>query len=200
MYDGTAAAPELPIDLARWTPVHTERARDDDHSHDDQGHDDHGDRSHDDRTQRDRAVGSAGRDRREVKIIVGAAIIAGGRVLACARSSPPEVAGMWEFPGGKVEPGESEVAALVRECAEELDIRVEIGERIGRNVRMGHGRSVLKVYRATLVGDNQPRALEHAELRWLTADELDTVTWLPADAPIVKTLRPHLGQPPPQMS
>ncbi|MEV4542940.1 (deoxy)nucleoside triphosphate pyrophosphohydrolase [Micromonospora echinaurantiaca] len=131
-------------------------------------------------------------ERRDLKVIVGAAIIEDGRVLACARSAPPEVAGMFEFPGGKVEPGESETAALVRECAEELAVRVEIGERVGRNVRMAHGRSVLKVYAARLLHGDRPQALEHSALRWLTAAELDDVTWLPADAPIVAALRPML--------
>ena len=135
-------------------------------------------------------------ERRDLKVIVGAAIIKDGRVLACARSAPPEVAGMWEFPGGKVEPGESETAALARECAEELAVRVEVGERVGRNVRMAHGRSVLKVYAARLLHDDQPQALEHSALRWLSAAELDSVTWLPADAPIVAALRPLLGAAP----
>lgn len=134
------------------------------------------------------------RERREQRVIVGAAIIAEGRVLACARSAPPEVAGMWEFPGGKVEPGESEEAALVRECSEELAVRVNVGERLGRDVRMAHGRSVLKVYRARLLDGELPQCLEHTELRWLRADELDSVTWLPADAPIVAALRPVLRE------
>lgn len=126
-------------------------------------------------------------------MIVGAAIIAGGRVLACERSDPPEVAGRWEFAGGKVEPGETEVDALIRECDEELGVRVEIGPRVGRDVRLGHGRAVLKVYLATLVDGDQPRPLEHAQLRWLAHDELDSVDWLPADAPIVAALRPVLA-------
>lgn len=130
---------------------------------------------------------------RATRVVVGAAIIAAGRVLACARSSPPEAAGRWEFPGGKVEPGETEVAALIRECAEELAVRIEVGRRIGRDVRMGHGRSVLRVYAARLVGDAEPQPLEHAELRWLRADELDSVPWLPADVPIVSALRPLLA-------
>lgn len=125
--------------------------------------------------------------------IVGAAIIAAGRVLACARSDPPQVAGMWEFPGGKVEPGESEVAALVRECAEELGVRVEVGERVGADIPMADGRFVLKVYAARILGDDLPQPLEHAELRWLAADELDSVPWLPADAPIVAALPPLLN-------
>jgi 8-oxo-dGTP diphosphatase len=140
----------------------------------------------------ERVGGNGQAERREPKVIVGAAIIAGGRVLACARSAPPEVAGMYEFPGGKVEPGESEVAALARECAEELAVRVEIGRRVGRDVRMAHGRSVLKVYTARLLHGDEPRALEHSAMRWLSAAELDTVTWLPADAPIVAALRPLL--------
>jgi len=162
----TTTAPKPPIDLAPWTPVQTERAS-----------------------------GGGQAERRDLKVIVGAAIIRDGRVLACARAAPPEVAGMWEFPGGKVEPGETETDALIRECAEELAVRVEIGDRGGRNVRMAHGRSVLKVYAARLVGDDQPQALEHEGLRWLTADELDSVTWLPADAPIVAALRPLLETP-----
>ncbi|MEH0972391.1 (deoxy)nucleoside triphosphate pyrophosphohydrolase [Micromonospora sp. CPCC 205546] len=143
--------------------------------------------------QTERANGGGQAERRDLRVIVGAAIIRDGRVLACARSAPPEVAGMWEFPGGKVEPGESETAALARECAEELAVRVEIGDRVGRNVRMAHGRSVLKVYAARLLHGDQPQALEHSALRWLAADELDTVTWLPADAPIVAALRPILS-------
>jgi 8-oxo-dGTP diphosphatase len=131
-------------------------------------------------------------DRTSLRIIVGAAIIADGRVLACARSDPPEVAGKWEFPGGKVEAGETEVEALIRECDEELGVRVEVGSRVGRDVRLGHGRAMLRVYLARLVDGDQPQALEHSELRWLAGDELNSVPWLPADAPIVAALTPLL--------
>nr|WP_091552345.1 (deoxy)nucleoside triphosphate pyrophosphohydrolase [Micromonospora pattaloongensis] len=126
-------------------------------------------------------------------MIVGAAILATDRVLGCARANPPEVAGMWEFPGGKVEPGETEVAALVRECAEELGVQVDVGARVGPEVPLPYGRGLLRVYRARLVGPDEPRPLEHAELRWLAADELDRVTWLPADRPIVEAVRPLLA-------
>jgi 8-oxo-dGTP diphosphatase len=128
------------------------------------------------------------------RVIVGAAIVSRGRVLACARSDPPEVAGKWEFPGGKVEPGEFEVDALVRECAEELGVRVEVGVRVGGDIRLGHGGAVLKVYAARLVDGDVPQALEHEELRWLGPDELNTVPWLPADAPIVAALPALLQQ------
>ena len=129
---------------------------------------------------------------RSPRVIVAAIIVADGRVLACERSAPPEVAGRWEFPGGKVEPGETDQEALVRECAEELGVRVEVGERVGPDVSLAHGRAVLRVFRVTLVGGDEPRALEHTSMRWLGPDELGSVPWLPADRPIVRELRTRL--------
>jgi 8-oxo-dGTP diphosphatase len=127
------------------------------------------------------------------RIIVGAAIVENGRVLACARADPPEVAGRWEFPGGKVEAGETETEALVRECEEELGVRVVVGTRVGTDVPLAHGRAILRVFLARLLDGDRPQRLEHAELRWLTADELYSVDWLPADAPIVGALRDVLA-------
>ncbi len=126
------------------------------------------------------------------RIIVGAAIIEQGRLLACARADPPELAGRWEFPGGKVEDGETETEALIRECEEEIGVTSDVGIRIGEDVPLGRGWAVLKVYLARLVDGQQPQRLEHAELRWLGRAELDSVDWLPADAPIVASLRPLL--------
>jgi 8-oxo-dGTP diphosphatase len=125
---------------------------------------------------------------RSPRVIVAAVIVTNGRVLACERSAPPEVAGRWEFPGGKVEPGETDAQALVRECAEELGVRVEVGARVGPDVPLAHGRAVLRVFAVTLLEGDVPRALEHAAMRWLAADELDSVPWLPADKPIVAEL------------
>ena len=119
---------------------------------------------------------------------MAAVIVSGGRVLACERSAPPEVAGRWEFPGGKVEPGETDAEALVRECAEELGVRVEVGARVGPDVPLAHGRAVLRVFAVTLLDGDEPRALEHTAMRWLAVDELDSVPWLPADTPIVREL------------
>jgi 8-oxo-dGTP diphosphatase len=128
------------------------------------------------------------------RVIVAAIIIAGGRVLACERSAPPEVAGRWEFPGGKVEPGETDQEALARECAEELGVRVGVGERFGPDVPLAHGRAVLRVFRVMLLDGDQPQALEHTAMRWLSPDELNTVPWLPADRPIVRELRQRLSR------
>jgi 8-oxo-dGTP diphosphatase len=122
------------------------------------------------------------------RVIVAAVIVSGDRVLACERSAPPEVAGRWEFPGGKVEPGETDAEALVRECVEELGVRVEVGARVGPDVPLAHGRAVLRVFAVTLLDGDEPRALEHRAMRWLAADELDSVPWLPADKPIVAEL------------
>jgi len=119
---------------------------------------------------------------------VGAAIIADGRLLAAQRSTPPALAGLWEFPGGKVEPGESPEQALVRECDEELGIRVEVGTLLGKlAVPVG----VLEVYRASLLAGT-PEAREHAALRWLAADELFDVPWIPVDLELVGQLAAEL--------
>ena len=118
-----------------------------------------------------------------MRVVVGAVLRdAGGRVLAARRDRPPG----WELPGGKVEPGESEPAALVRELREELGIAVEVGTRVGPDVPIGSA-LLLRAWTAVLT-DGEPTALEHAELRWLAPHELDSVPWLPADRPIVAAL------------
>jgi 8-oxo-dGTP diphosphatase len=126
------------------------------------------------------------------QLIVGAAIIADGRVLACERADPPEMAGRWEFPGGKVEAGENDAEALIRECEEELGVRVRIGAQVGGDIPIANGRAILRVYAASITDDALPRPIEHAALRWLGPDELYDVAWLPADAPIVSALPPLL--------
>jgi 8-oxo-dGTP diphosphatase len=119
-------------------------------------------------------------------IVVGAAVLRDGRVLACRRTGPPDLAGCWEFPGGKVESGESDRQALVRELAEELQVRTVVGERLGPDVPIGD-RAVLRVHLATIDGD--PQLLDHDAHRWLSADELGDVPWLAVDLPVVALLR-----------
>lgn len=124
-------------------------------------------------------------------IVVGAAILEAGRLLAAQRIEPPELAGWWEFPGGKVEPGESDEAALVRECREELGIEIELGERVGGDWPMRSG-LVMRVWTARVI-DGEARPLEdHSAIRWLGPDELYDVAWLPADLPVVAELRKYV--------
>ncbi|WP_026413999.1 (deoxy)nucleoside triphosphate pyrophosphohydrolase [Actinomadura oligospora] len=127
-----------------------------------------------------------------VSVVVGAAIISGGRLLAAQRAEPAELAGGWEFPGGKVDPGESDEQALVRECEEELGVGVVLGERVGGDWPLVLGGSVLRVWTATVVA-GEPEALEHLALRWLAADELYEVEWLPGDLPVVEAITPYLA-------
>jgi 8-oxo-dGTP diphosphatase len=127
-------------------------------------------------------------------LVVGAALLDGaGRVLAGQRAGPPELAGRWEFPGGKVEPGESEVAALVRECQEELGVRIQLDARLGADLPVQGGGGVLRVWTGRIVA-GEPVAHQHRALRWLAPDELDEVDWLPADRPLIDLLRARPGR------
>ena len=123
-------------------------------------------------------------------VVVGAAIIRDGRLLAAQRAEPPRLAGGWELPGGKVDPGESDADALVRECHEELGVRVRLGTRIGGDWPLTAD-SVLRVWTAELLA-GEPMALEHISLRWLAPEELYDVAWLPGDLPVVDALRDRL--------
>jgi 8-oxo-dGTP diphosphatase len=127
--------------------------------------------------------------------VVGAALVrdlpSGGRcVLSSRRTSPARLAGLWEFPGGKVDPGESDVQALVRELREELQVEVEVGERLGGDLPIGET-GVLRVYLCRLVS-GEPVLVDHDAHRWLTAAELLDVPWIPVDLPLVEQLRGHL--------
>jgi 8-oxo-dGTP diphosphatase len=127
-------------------------------------------------------------DRRHV---VGAAIVDGGRVLAARRTAPPAAAGRWEFPGGKVEAGESPAEALVREIGEELGCTVEVTGWLEGAAPIGDTH-LLTVALARLVA-GEPVPHEHDQVRWLTADELDDVDWLDPDRPFLPELRGLLG-------
>jgi 8-oxo-dGTP diphosphatase len=127
-----------------------------------------------------------------VTVVVGAAILDGDRLLAARRTEPPALAGGWELPGGKVEAGEDDRAALVRECREELGVEITLGERVGEDWPMS-GDALLRVWTATVVA-GVPQPLEdHSELRWLAPHEWYDVAWLAADLPVVGAVRRQLG-------
>lgn len=119
------------------------------------------------------------------------------RLLAARRTEPPSLAGGWEFPGGKVDPGESEIDAVHRELAEELGVAIELGRPIDGPLADGRWplgeRYALRLWWAVVI-DGEPAPLEdHDELRWLSVADLRSVAWLPADAPIIDVLEPHLA-------
>ncbi|MCQ8770224.1 (deoxy)nucleoside triphosphate pyrophosphohydrolase [Streptomyces sp. KLMMK] len=119
-----------------------------------------------------------------VRVVVGAALFDGGRLLAARRSAPPELAGRWELPGGKLEPGESAEEALVRELREELGVEAEPLERVAGEWPL-RPPYVLHVWTARLLAGEARPLQDHDELRWLAPDELDEVDWLDQDRPAV---------------
>jgi 8-oxo-dGTP diphosphatase len=113
------------------------------------------------------------------QIVVAGALISGSSLLVAQRARPPELAGLWELPGGKVAPGESDAVALARELREELGVEVAVGARLGADVPLNET-TTLRAYRVTQTGGSlHPN--DHRALRWVTASELASLPWVPAD-------------------
>jgi 8-oxo-dGTP diphosphatase len=125
------------------------------------------------------------------QIVVAGALISGATLLVAQRQRPPELAGLWELPGGKVAAGETEPDALVRELREELGVDVVVGERLGADVPIGES-LILRAYLVTHTdGDLHPH--DHRALRWVSADELAALDWVPADRAWLPELAKRLG-------
>jgi 8-oxo-dGTP diphosphatase len=127
-----------------------------------------------------------------VRVVVAAVIERAGLILAARRTGPPSLAGRWEFPGGKVEPGESDEAALVRECREEIGVLVSVMGRIGPEYLIADGTMVVRTYFAVLVeGEGEPVAMEsHDALAWVKPGTAETraLPWLDGDLLILDAL------------
>lgn len=116
--------------------------------------------------------------------VVAAVIMKEGKVFATQRGYG-EFKDGWEFPGGKVEAGESPEEALRREIREELEVEVNVGDLID-TIEYDYPAFHLsmKCYACTIAGGS-PHLLEHEAARWLSADQLDSVAWLPADITLI---------------
>ncbi|WP_395639682.1 (deoxy)nucleoside triphosphate pyrophosphohydrolase [Pseudolysinimonas sp.] len=125
--------------------------------------------------------------------VVGAVILRAGQVLCAQRGASSALAGMWEFPGGKVEPGETPRQALEREIVEELECQVEVGDEIvSTTFEYDFGTVTLTTFYCELV-DGEPILSEHQAVVWLSPSDLASLDWAPADVPAVERIRQDLG-------
>lgn len=128
--------------------------------------------------------------------VVGAAVVDSlatpTRLLVGQRSAPPALAGLWEFPGGKVEPGEACEDALLRELREELGITAQLGTEIIGPHPQGwvlNEKAAMRVWFAEITDGRATALQDHAELRWVQLDAtVLELPWIPADFPIVEEL------------
>ncbi len=124
----------------------------------------------------------------ESTAVVAALIWKGSRFLICQRPAHKARGLLWEFPGGKVEPGETPEAALVRECREELDVTVSVGDVFMDVIHEYPDLTVrLTLYHAA-IARGVPKLLEHHDLRWITPAEIPQFDFCPADVEILERI------------
>ncbi|MEE8468167.1 MAG: (deoxy)nucleoside triphosphate pyrophosphohydrolase [Planctomycetota bacterium] len=111
-----------------------------------------------------------------------------GKVLLARRTRPPWLAGKWEFPGGKIEPGESSETCLARELVEELGIQVEVGPHFMNTVHAYPELTLELVVHEVLLVSGEPTPREHDRLAWVPPEELESYDLAPADLPIAARL------------
>lgn len=127
--------------------------------------------------------------------VVAAISVAEELILCCRRSFTKQHGGLWEFPGGKVEHGESDELALVREISEELSEEVQVKECFFTSyTRLGTITLELHAYFVSGISSSVTSGDSHSEVKWVPLSELRTLTWAPADIPIVEQLINTLGR------
>lgn len=125
--------------------------------------------------------------------VVAALIWQNNRFLVCQRPAHKARGLLWEFVGGKVEKGESREEALIRECKEELDVAVSVGDIFMEVIHVYPDIRVhLTIFNAK-ISDGAPKRLEHNDIRWITVDEIDELQFCPADEEILQELKRIYG-------
>ena len=121
--------------------------------------------------------------------VVAALIWQGDRFLICRRPAHKARGLLWEFVGGKVEPGETKQQALIRECREELAVTVDVGEQFMELTHVYPDLTVhLTLFHASIT-EGTPQLLEHSEIRWIRVSEIDDYEFCPADEEILRHLK-----------
>ena len=121
--------------------------------------------------------------------VVAALIWEGGKFMICQRPERKARGLLWEFVGGKVEPGETKEQALVRECREELGITVAVGEVFTEVTHVYPDLTVHLTLFDARIAEGKPQLLEHKNLRWITPDEIGSYGFCPADEAILKKIK-----------
>lgn len=126
--------------------------------------------------------------------VVGAIVERNGAVFAARRNADRSAGGLWEFPGGKVEPGESPEAALRRELQEELNVEATVGQLVDRSLSdIGTARIELSCYAAQFEGDDPTSSSDHDAMQWVPLTELSSLQWAPGDVPLLEALPDRLA-------
>ena len=126
---------------------------------------------------------------KKITEVVAALVREGDRFMICQRPETKARGLLWEFVGGKVEPGETKPQALIRECREELDITVEVGDVFLDVVHEYPDITIhLTLFSCTLA-QGTPKLLEHRDLRWITPEEIPQFSFCPADVKILEEIR-----------
>ncbi len=123
--------------------------------------------------------------------VVAALIWDGDRFLACQRPAHKDRGLLWEFPGGKVEPGETKAQALIRECREELAVTLTVGEPFMEVTHAYPDLTIRLTLLHSVIAEGTPRLLEHRDMRWVTTGEMDELPFCPADTVILERLRTY---------
>jgi len=125
-------------------------------------------------------------------LVVGAVILKEGKILCAQRPKGKTLGGYWEFPGGKIEAGETPIAALRRELVEELlvEIKEDVQEIITASYEYDFGHVTMTTFLCHLKDEGKdPVLLEHDQIKWLAAEELSTLEWAPVDIPTISWLQ-----------